>query len=209
MRFTCCLNMAFTWNSLNWALICMHCVTLESVAAVTEHFADAFVRENVARVYMTFLRRNDVRKFDTDAILFREIKCKKMDIFKMFKRRFQRGLCWNQVKYARITITHVCFIALTLAGSLGRCLNTRPNGLVFKQLPRDRQMLMHEKTCVIPILFHKNAYRTLLTGKNPCIYQAIHVLLMHGFCSLHIRILGRYKKYVLRRCCYLYELFPV
>ena len=71
----------------------MHCVTLESVAAVTEHFADAFVRENVARVYMTFLRRNDVRKFDTDAILFREIKCKKMDIFKMFKRRFQRGLC--------------------------------------------------------------------------------------------------------------------
>ena len=55
----------------------------------------------------------------------------------MFKRRFQRGLCWNQVKYARITITHVCFIALTLAWSLGRCLNTRPNGLVFKQLPRD------------------------------------------------------------------------
>ena len=43
----------------------------------------------------------------------------------------------NQVKYARITITHVCFIALTLAVSLGRCLNTRPSGLVFKQLPRN------------------------------------------------------------------------
>ena len=55
----------------------------------------------------------------------------------MFKWRFQRCLCWNQVKYARITITHVCFIALTLAGSLGRCLNARPKGLVFKQLPRD------------------------------------------------------------------------
>ena len=55
----------------------------------------------------------------------------------MFKRRLQRGLCWNQVKYARITITHVCFIELTLAGSLGRCLNTWPNGLMFKQLPRD------------------------------------------------------------------------
>ena len=55
----------------------------------------------------------------------------------MFKRCFQRGLCWNQVKYARITITHVYFIALTLAGSLGSCLNTRPNSLVFKQLPRD------------------------------------------------------------------------
>ena len=55
-------------------------VTLESVAAVTDHFADAFVRENVAHVYMTLWRRNDVRKFDADAILFREIKFKKMDI---------------------------------------------------------------------------------------------------------------------------------
>ena len=70
MRFTWCLNMAFTGKSLNWALVCMHDVTLESVAAVTDHFADAFVRENVARVYMTLWRRNDVRKFDADAILF-------------------------------------------------------------------------------------------------------------------------------------------
>ena len=31
----------------------MHEVTLESVAAVTDHFADAFVRENVARLYMS------------------------------------------------------------------------------------------------------------------------------------------------------------
>ena len=28
-------------------------------------------------------------------------------------------------------------IHVTLAGSFGRCLNTRPDGLVFKQLPRD------------------------------------------------------------------------
>ena len=53
----------------------------------------------------------------------------------MFKRRFQRGLCLNQVIYARITITHVCFTALTLAGFLGQYLNTGPHGLVFKQLP--------------------------------------------------------------------------
>ena len=55
----------------------------------------------------------------------------------MFKQRFRCELGWNKVKYARITITHVCFIALTLAWSLGRCLKTRPLGLVFKQLPRD------------------------------------------------------------------------
>ena len=55
----------------------------------------------------------------------------------MFKQHFQFYLGWNKVKYARITITHVCFIALTLAGFLGRCLITRPIGLVFKQHPRD------------------------------------------------------------------------
>ena len=69
-----------------------------------------------------------------DAISFREILCKKMDIL-MFKRRFQYGLGWNRIKYARITITHVCFIILTLAGCLGRCLSTLPNDLVFKEIP--------------------------------------------------------------------------
>ena len=58
----------------------MHDVTLESVAALTDHFADAFVRNNVARVYITLWRRNGVQKFDADAILFREIKFKKRDI---------------------------------------------------------------------------------------------------------------------------------
>ena len=44
--------------------------TLESVADVTDYFADDFVRENVARVYMTLWRRNDVRKLDAETILF-------------------------------------------------------------------------------------------------------------------------------------------
>ena len=57
-------------RKLDLALLCMHDVTLESVAAVTDHFTDAFIRENVAHVYMTLWRRNDVRKFDADAILF-------------------------------------------------------------------------------------------------------------------------------------------
>ena len=42
----------------------MHEVSRESFVAVTEHFADAFVSESVAHVYMTLWRRNDVRKFD-------------------------------------------------------------------------------------------------------------------------------------------------
>ena len=70
----------FYLESLNWALICLHDITLECVAAVTDHFAAAFVCENVARVYMSLWRRNDVQKFDAEAILFWEIKCKKRDI---------------------------------------------------------------------------------------------------------------------------------
>ena len=50
----------------------MHNVTRESVAARTDHFCNAFVRKNVARVYMTLWGRYDVRKFDPDAILFLE-----------------------------------------------------------------------------------------------------------------------------------------
>ena len=48
----------------------MHDITLESVAAMTDHFVDAFVHENITRVYMTLWQGNDVRKFDADAILF-------------------------------------------------------------------------------------------------------------------------------------------
>ena len=34
-----------------WAMICLHKVTRESVAALSDHFADALVRKNVARFY--------------------------------------------------------------------------------------------------------------------------------------------------------------
>ena len=80
------------------------------------------------RVSMTLCQCNDFRKIDAVAILFREIQCKGYfgDVFSAV-----------QVKYARITIIHTCFIALTLAGSLGRCLNTSLSSLVFKKLPWD------------------------------------------------------------------------
>ena len=68
----------------------MHDVTLERVAALTDHFAHVFVRENVARVYMTW-RGNDVRKFDADTILFEKSSVRKG--YLMLKRHFQRGLC--------------------------------------------------------------------------------------------------------------------
>ena len=57
--------------------------------------------------------------------------------------------------YIRIAVTYVRFIGLTLAGFLKRCWNTWPVGPVFKQLPWDWQMLMHEKICVIPVVVYR------------------------------------------------------
>ena len=50
----------------------------ESVADQPDHFADVFVRENVATVIKLW-RRYDVQKYTADAILFREIQRKEMD----------------------------------------------------------------------------------------------------------------------------------
>ena len=59
----------------------MHDVTMECVAAVTGHFADSFVRENVACVYMTLWRRNDVRKLTLTPFCFEKSSVRK-GIFK-------------------------------------------------------------------------------------------------------------------------------
>ena len=106
-------------------------------------------RQRCARLW-----RYDVRKYTADAILLGEIQCKKMDNL-MFEQRFQCELGWNKVKHARITITHVCFIALTLAGSLGWCCTLGLSASCSNSTLGTRQMLMHEKTCVIPIFVHR------------------------------------------------------
>ena len=68
----------------------MHDVTLECVAAVTDHFADAFVRENVARVYMTLWRRNDIRKLTLTPFCFEKSSVRKgiFNVYAMFSALF-------------------------------------------------------------------------------------------------------------------------
>ena len=55
----------------------MQDVTLEYFAAVTDHFADAFVRENVARVYMMLWRSYDVRKLTQTPFCFEKSSVRK------------------------------------------------------------------------------------------------------------------------------------
>ena len=55
----------------------------ESVADQADHFADVFVRENVAygyEVVTTLRRRYDVRKYTADAILFVKSSVRKWTI---------------------------------------------------------------------------------------------------------------------------------
>ena len=88
--FTCCLNRALNLSKPKRGLdLVRHDVTRESVAALTDHYADAFVREKVARV------------FGVVSVRF----------------RLESG------KICKITITHYCFIAKTLAGSLKQLLS--------------------------------------------------------------------------------------
>ena len=84
--FKSCLNMAFTWQSLSglWYV----CMTLQRKrSALTNHFAIAFVCENVALVYDVFatLWRSKVLRWRHFEIL-----CKKRGSL-MFKGRFQWG----------------------------------------------------------------------------------------------------------------------
>ena len=67
----------------------MHDVTLECVAAVTDHFADVFVRENVARVDMTLWRRNDVRKLTLTPFCFEKLSARKgiVNVYATFSAR--------------------------------------------------------------------------------------------------------------------------
>ena len=77
---------------------------------------------------MALWRRNDVRKFDADAILFREIQCKKMDMLSdvTVRFRFESGQICNNNDHTYL------FHCINTGRSLWLCLNTRPNGLVLK-----------------------------------------------------------------------------
>ena len=78
--------------------------------ALTDHFAKTFVRETLRAMSMTLWLRYNVRKFDADAILFREIQC--FNVCGTFSVRFSLKsgkICKNS--------DHTClFHCITLAG---------------------------------------------------------------------------------------------
>ena len=144
MRFTCRLNMGF--NLIILEMICLSDITQESIAARIDHYVDVFVCENFACV-MTF-----------ESLMLMPFCLEKTSVRKWYLKVlavFSGALGWDQVKNARITITHVCFIALTLAGSQGTCLNIclflrklfEHKASCSNSFLGTRQKLMHEKMC--------------------------------------------------------------
>ena len=71
------------------------------------------------------------------------IQCRKYDYFNDFPVWFSTGIGWN----ASITIAHICFVALTFAGSLGR------HSIVFKQLPLNPANVHAWKNMYDPYIF--------------------------------------------------------
>ena len=55
----------------------MHDVTQESVAAMADYFAEAFVRENVALIHMTLWRRNAVQSLTLKPFCFEKSSVRK------------------------------------------------------------------------------------------------------------------------------------
>ena len=162
----------WTWKYLKWAL---HYIRKALRTGLI--ISPVFLFAKTLHTDMTLWRRYDVRKYSADAILFREIQCKKLDNL-MFQQRFQCEYGWNKVKYARITITHVCFMALTLAGSLGRCWTLGLSASCSNSILGTRQMVMHEKTCVIPIF-------------TPIVYLAIQVACFDAIFDCVTNMIGR------------------
>ena len=128
----------------------------QNVVARNEQLVYAFVDVNI-------VSGNDI--FDIRFFMLSPSCTKRSSVRNMITLRFFRGFWCNfrlESGKMREQRSHVCFIALTFDGSLGRCLNTRPQDLVVScsnSFLGTHQMLMHEKSCMIPI-FELHVWKT-------------------------------------------------
>ena len=97
----------------------MHDVTLECVAAVNDHFANAFVRENVTRVCMTLRRRNYVRKLTLTPFCFEKSSVRKgiFNVYATFSARFMLKsgkICKNNDHTCLFQCINTCRVPRTM-----------------------------------------------------------------------------------------------
>ena len=92
-------------------------ISLNAQSGIDWSFRWSFLFAKTLRVVLKLVWRHDVRKFDADAILYGDTRCKKMDT-SMFKRCFQRDFGWNQVKICKNTSTFFIFTTVFCRYSL-------------------------------------------------------------------------------------------
>ena len=166
----------------------------QNFAAQNEYFVHAFVDINVVSgndvLYVQFcmLMPSCTKSSNIqNTIILMFFRCSWCDF------RLESG---EFILNARITITHVCFIALTFAGSSEDVWTLGLAASCSNSFLRTQQTLMHEKTCMIPIiksiylLPHKAHY--LLHECKFCLapYTHFHINLMNHFTWSH-RVLYR------------------
>ena len=130
--------MGLNLKILKWALHYLHDV-IQKALQTRLIISPMFLFAKTVHTVMTFKRKQPTPF------------CLEFNVLAAFS--VQIGL--EKVKYARITITRVCFIALTLAGSLGWCRTLGLYASCSNSILGTLQMLMHEKKCVIHIIYHE------------------------------------------------------
>ena len=84
------------------------------------------------------------------------------------------------------------FNALTFARSLGRCWKQRPSASVFNTSHGTRQMVMHEKPCLIPIINGRSNFWTSMIWR-----QGVTIFRAHNYGMFCTYELQREKTYLL------------
>ena len=116
----------WTFDITRWALLCLRYIEWRNVIALNiaseGHCATGVIVNNILNLPSCWF-----------TVAFEEIIWSLYGALGAILSQFSVRI----VSYARTTIIYGYFIAITFAGFLGRYLNTRPSGLVFKQLPRD------------------------------------------------------------------------
>ena len=150
MWVTCCLNMVFTYKSSRQDIDCLRNVKPQSKAAPEEAFClDFYWRQchYILRGMTSQRANNEMASMD----VYNAVKA----TFSWFPRLLWRNFSWNHIKCKNNDQT--CLFQYINICRVPRKkfehLDLRPGGLLFKQLPQDPQMLMHEKTCMIPIIW--------------------------------------------------------
>ena len=140
MGFTCCLNLVFIWKSSR------RDVKRECKTAPESAFCLDFC-------WLHF-SRNDFKKSEIQNCAFGCVQGCQSDFFLWFFRRLRREFSWNHIKCKNNNQTCL-FQCINICRVPRKVFEHQPAASCSNSFLGTRQMLMHEKACMIPIFANK------------------------------------------------------